>query len=160
MHTENPLKILTEEDLRNAGVAILLLNIPATSAARLKNNQDDEVVFNSKDVQACIEDSWRTSPEKLKRAKLILASVKDRNAKVYTRKILGVFEYADARYDKFIKGETTKRSHFEGVQPAPDEWSNKFKGMRIVGLNPKATNPLRYFLALSSSQRKQNIQNK
>lgn len=134
------LRTLTENNLMQEGINILMLNIPAT----YKEAKDK--AFNSKEVQACVEDSWRTSPEKLGRAKLILATVKNPGTKEYSRKIVGVFEYAAVVRDIKKNDEEYVRTHFVGVQPASEIWIEKFKGCIITGLNPRATNPLRYFL--------------
>ena len=138
-------KQFTGQDLRNAGIPILMLNIPVSAQIHIPDTSCEEV-FNTDPVQACVKESWRTSPKNLKRAKLILATKKQDNAPTYTREILGVFEYTDAGQDKQPNNNGYRCSHFIGVRPAAEEWIEKFKDGVIVGLNPRATNPLRYFI--------------
>ncbi|MDE6271414.1 MAG: hypothetical protein K2M31_00200 [Muribaculaceae bacterium] len=138
-------KEFSEQNLRNAGIDILLLNIPISVALQnIDSSRDD--TFNGEKVQACAKESWKTSPRNLKRAKLILATRKLPNASNYSREILGVFEYSDVERDNQPDKKGYYRSHFVGLRPASPEWIAKFKDGLIVGLNPRATNPLRYFM--------------
>ena len=99
--------------------------------------------FNSPHIQACIEDSWRSPRENLGRADLLLATLPLTSS---MRAVVGVFEYSEVQNDMIIDEKGYYRSHFTGVQPVSGHRAAQFLGKLIVGINPRDTNPIRFFV--------------
>ena len=140
---------ITWQTLKESEDNIVALKINESYKLRKGNNTiKDNEPFNSRHIQACIEDSWRTPCKNLERADLILATLPLTST---MRAVVGVFEYAEVQPDrkpdpKKNNSKEYLRTHFTGVQPASDHRAAPFLGKLIVGINPRDTNPVRYFV--------------
>ncbi|MDE6383154.1 MAG: hypothetical protein K2K79_02240 [Paramuribaculum sp.] len=143
------------EQLDQSHLPVIVLKINKSYEIRLNDKTIDrsEFTHNSHLVVECAQESWRSTTNKLGKAKLILATL-TLGPDATQRGIVGVFEYDYVEKDETPDEKGYTRAHFYGVRPADPDLTERYLRKRLVGFNPRATNPIRYF-AMSSKKKNQ-----
>ena len=96
--------------------------------------------LNSKQIQECAEEAWRTQQCNFAAVEYVLATLPLDSR---TRAIIGVYQFGGLRDNE--TGKRLKRVSFQDMRPAPREIAEKYLGKKITGFHPRDTNPIRYF---------------
>lgn len=149
---------ITLEQLDQSDVPIIVLKINKSFDMRWDDTTFDRTKFtyNGHTIVECAQESWKSKPNKLGRVKLILATL-PLGPDATQRAIVGAFEYDSVEVDKTPDEKGYLRSHFTGVRPAESSLIERFLRKRLVGFNPRATNPMRYFALNSKKKNKKPI---